>query len=166
MTLEVSHSVIQTSQGDFHCYFTQTGLARLFFPEAKLDFRPRPGIDLSPNCAHEWIHLTEQCIQRLMSGKPPSQMPPFDLDGHGAFECSVWEQLLAIPWGTTKSYGEIAENLGSIGHSRAVGTACGRNPIPLLIPCHRVIASNGNLGGFSGPKGWKEKLLKLERVLL
>ncbi|NOX75783.1 MAG: methylated-DNA--[protein]-cysteine S-methyltransferase [Gammaproteobacteria bacterium] len=80
------------------------------------------------------------------------------------FQMSVLEQLRKIPYGTTVSYSEIALRLGKPRAMRAVGTANGRNPIPLIIPCHRVIASNGTLAGFGGGLPTKEALLKLEQA--
>jgi methylated-DNA-[protein]-cysteine S-methyltransferase len=80
-------------------------------------------------------------------------------------EIKVWQAMAAIPYGETRTYGEIAKEVGI--NARAVGQACGRNPIPILLPCHRVVAADG-LGGFSAPGGsdWKGKLLVLERALL
>lgn len=86
---------------------------------------------------------------------------------HGtAFQRKVWAALSAIPFGRTRSYGEIARDLGTA--PRALGGACGRNPIPLIIPCHRVLAGDGKLGGYSGIDGveTKEFLLRHEGVPL
>ena len=79
------------------------------------------------------------------------------------FQKKVWESLLAIPYGQTKSYGEIAISIGSPRASRAVGMANNRNPISILIPCHRVIGADGGLVGYLGGLDIKEKLLDLER---
>jgi len=78
------------------------------------------------------------------------------------FHLAVWREMLAIPDGRTKSYGDLAKATGGI--ARAVGTACGANPIPIFIPCHRVLAADRQLGGFSGGKGpeTKAQLLRLE----
>lgn len=72
--------------------------------------------------------------------------------------------MLRIPRGATMSYGEIAAKLNNPRASRAVGGACGANPIPLLVPCHRVLAANGRLGGFSGGLDWKRRLLAIEGI--
>ena len=69
---------------------------------------------------------------------------------------------MQIPYGATQTYGELALRIGKPGASRAVGTACGRNPVPVLVPCHRVVASGGKLGGFSAGLSWKCTLLNLE----
>jgi methylated-DNA-[protein]-cysteine S-methyltransferase len=79
------------------------------------------------------------------------------------FQLAVWNRLCGIPYGETISYGELARRIGNPNASRAVGLANGSNPIPIVIPCHRVIGSNGNLTGYGGGLPIKEKLLALER---
>jgi methylated-DNA-[protein]-cysteine S-methyltransferase len=79
------------------------------------------------------------------------------------FQLSVWDRLCEIPFGETISYGELARRVGNPNASRAVGLANGSNPIPIVIPCHRVIGSNGKLTGYGGGLPIKEKLLALER---
>ncbi|WBO20779.1 methylated-DNA--[protein]-cysteine S-methyltransferase [Sphingomonas abietis] len=89
------------------------------------------------------------------------------LDFHGTeFQKSVWAALLTIPFGETRSYGEIARQIGRPGAVRAVGAANGRNPISIIAPCHRVIGSNGALTGFAGGLEAKERLLALEGARL
>ena len=80
------------------------------------------------------------------------------------FQKLVWNQIDKIPFGETKSYKDIAINIGKPNASRAVANACGQNPLPVIRPCHRVICSNGNIGGYSAPGGTQEKirLLKVE----
>ena len=81
-----------------------------------------------------------------------------------AFQRGVWKRLEEIPYGETISYGELAKRVGNPKASRAVGAANGQNPIPIVIPCHRVIGANGKLTGFGGGLPTKEKLLNLERT--
>ena len=81
------------------------------------------------------------------------------------FQHSVWRTMAKIPSGSVTTYGEIAHYIGSPKASRAVGAACGANPVPYLIPCHRVIAGDGGLGGFSSGLAIKKKLLKAEGYL-
>jgi methylated-DNA-[protein]-cysteine S-methyltransferase len=81
--------------------------------------------------------------------------------GGSDFQRQVWAALLRIPHGETRTYGELARRLGREGAARAIGTANGANPLPLLIPCHRVVAANG-LGGYSGGTALKRRLLALE----
>lgn len=78
------------------------------------------------------------------------------------FQCRVWEALRTIPYGTTWSYGELAAAIGRPTASRAVGAANGRNPLPIVVPCHRVIGANGALTGFRGGVRFKRALLALE----
>jgi methylated-DNA-[protein]-cysteine S-methyltransferase len=94
----------------------------------------------------------------------------FDLPLHPDgtdFQQRVWDQLLTIGWGETATYGEIARRLGMTGHgSRAVGLANGRNPIPIVIPCHRVVGADGTLTGYAGGVERKQALLTLETAAL
>ena len=94
--------------------------------------------------------------------RSPRNLPPLDLTGGTDFQHNVWQQLLEIPLGQTRAYGELAKRLGKPGASRAVGSACGANPIPVIVPCHRVLAAHGRIGGFSGGPGWKQRLLNIE----
>ena len=81
------------------------------------------------------------------------------------FQIKVWEEITKIPKGKTKTYKEIAINIGHPNSARAVANACGKNPYPILIPCHRVVRSDGKIGGYSGPGGesQKKKLLLKEK---
>lgn len=93
----------------------------------------------------------------------------FDLPiryGGTAFRRLVWRELLKIPYGQTRSYGELASRIGRPTAARAVGMACHDNPICILIPCHRVVSSTGSLTGFAGGLATKERLLRLEGVCL
>jgi O-6-methylguanine DNA methyltransferase len=86
-----------------------------------------------------------------------------DLEPQGSpFQLQVWQAILRIPYGQTRSYKDIAVEIGSPRASRAVGQAASANPIPILIPCHRVVGSRGELGGYSGGREVKEVLLALE----
>ncbi len=89
---------------------------------------------------------------------------PLDLRGT-PFQMRVWEEVARIPYGQTRTYGMIAEAIGKPLAARAVGQAVGRNPIVIVIPCHRVIAANGKLGGFSSGLWRKEALLVLEGII-
>lgn len=83
-----------------------------------------------------------------------------------SFQVAVWNHLIEIPYGSTRSYGELARDLGS--SPRSVGGACGKNPISIIVPCHRVLAKNSKIGGFSGNGGThtKAKLLRIEGIVL
>lgn len=90
---------------------------------------------------------------------------PLDVDGT-AFQRSVWEALVEIPYGATESYGQLAERIGRPGAARAVGAANGRNPVPIVVPCHRVIGADGTLVGYGGSSEagltMKRRLIRLE----
>jgi methylated-DNA-[protein]-cysteine S-methyltransferase len=90
---------------------------------------------------------------------------PLDVSLGTPFQQSVWERLRAIPYGMTQSYGEIARYLGQPAASRAVGAAVGRNPLSIIVPCHRVVGSNGALTGYAGGLERKIALLQLEKAL-
>ena len=90
---------------------------------------------------------------------------PLDLSLGTPFQQSVWQRLQAIPYGVTQSYGEIARYLGQPAASRAVGAAVGRNPLSIIVPCHRVVGSNGALTGYAGGLERKIALLQLEKAL-
>lgn len=89
---------------------------------------------------------------------------PLDLSGGTAFQQAVWQALLSIPQGATCSYGELAAAIGKPNAVRAVGTAIGRNPISILIPCHRVLGGQGQLTGYAGGVWRKQALLQLENA--
>lgn len=90
---------------------------------------------------------------------------PLDLHGGTAFQQSVWQALLRIPRGTTTSYGALSSGIGKPAAVRAVGAAVGRNPIGVIVPCHRVIGSDGSLTGYAGGLDRKAALLELEAAL-
>ncbi len=81
------------------------------------------------------------------------------------FQKKVWAELLQIPYGKTKNYSKIAENIGNKNAQRAIGSACNKNPIMIIIPCHRVISKNGKLGGFAYGNSVKQALLDLETLM-
>ena len=90
-----------------------------------------------------------------------------EMPGGSAFERAVWAEIAAIPYGEMVTYGAIAAALGDPGAARAVGTACNRNPVPVLVPCHRVVGAGGKMVGFGGGLDRKRRLLELEaRVAL
>ncbi len=103
-------------------------------------------------------------IEEYLEGDRKKFDLKLDLNGT-PFQMKVWQQLAKIPYGETVSYLEIAKMLKSPKAARAVGTANGKNPLCIIIPCHRVIATNGSMGGYSGGLLIKSKLLKLEGIL-
>lgn len=90
---------------------------------------------------------------------------PVDWSGYTPFVRQVLRAVRHIPWGTTVTYGDVANVIGNQNAARAVGNALGRNRTPLVVPCHRVVSADGKPGGWSGPPGWKERLLRNEGCL-
>jgi methylated-DNA-[protein]-cysteine S-methyltransferase len=107
--------------------------------------------------------FADVCVQlaEYFRGERREFSVPLDLQGT-EFQRLVWRELLAIPYGTTTSYGALAKRIGQPTASRAVGLANGSNPIPIIVPCHRVIGADGSLTGFGGGLANKRRLLELE----
>jgi len=104
-------------------------------------------------------------VVAFLTGKRKTIDVPIDLSGGSSFQRRVWQTALRIPYGRARSYGWIASKLGGRRYARAVGHALGTNPVPLIVPCHRVLAYDASLGGFSCGLPVKRKLLKLEGTL-
>ncbi|HEU4965486.1 MAG TPA: methylated-DNA--[protein]-cysteine S-methyltransferase [Bacilli bacterium] len=107
---------------------------------------------------------TEQ-IRDYFSGNRQTFDLPLDLHGT-EFQRQVWNALSAIPFGKHKTYGQVAREIGREKAVRAVGAACGANPVPIIVPCHRVIGTNGSLTGFAGGLDLKKAMLELEGISL
>ncbi|MCZ7638564.1 MAG: methylated-DNA--[protein]-cysteine S-methyltransferase [Verrucomicrobia bacterium] len=158
---ETSHVRLPTAQGDFIAVLSAQGLAGLRFPR-KTKSATVPA-DRLPPAQKRWAKLTATALIRALDGRSVTELPPMDESAGTAFQREVWQALRAIPAGETRSYAEIACAIGRPRSARAVGQACGANPIPVLTPCHRAVASGGGLGGFSGGLEWKRRLLAAER---
>ena len=102
--------------------------------------------------------IVDAVVALLRGERTDLAFVPLDMDGLPEFHRRVYDIARTIPAGTTMTYGEIATRLGDPGAARAVGQALGRNPIPVIVPCHRVLAAGGRSGGFSAPGGTKTKL--------
>lgn len=111
----------------------------------------------------EKLDLFYQELVEYFDGKRKSFTFQFDLRGT-QFQVDVWNKLLSIPFGKTKCYSDVANDIGNPKAVRAVGTAIGANPIAIIVPCHRVLGKNGTLTGYSGGLPVKEKLLQLEEI--
>ena len=129
-----------------------------------------PGAGVGEQVADVLPAFVQQAIagmqQLLDGGRADFDALPLDLGAGSDFERRVWQLTRHIPAGRTLSYGELAAQLGERGAARSVGTALGRNPVPLLVPCHRVLGADGKLVGFSSPGGTvtKARLLAIERA--
>jgi methylated-DNA-[protein]-cysteine S-methyltransferase len=107
--------------------------------------------------AHAHLGGGLAALEAYFAGREPT-LPALDLAG-SPFDRRVWSALLSIPWGETRSYGALASSIGMPGAARAVGAANGRNPVWILVPCHRVVAADGGLGGYAGGVEVKRWLL-------
>ncbi|HSS96076.1 MAG TPA: methylated-DNA--[protein]-cysteine S-methyltransferase [Terriglobales bacterium] len=118
--------------------------------------------ELEKNDLHPVLVKTEQQLCEYFASKRTKFSVALDMRGT-RFQNDVWNALIAIPFGETRSYGQLAKQLGKPLASRAVGAANGRNPVSIIVPCHRVIGSTGKLTGFAGGLDTKAHLLNLEK---
>jgi AraC family transcriptional regulator of adaptative response/methylated-DNA-[protein]-cysteine methyltransferase len=143
---------------------TSKGICRLTFDEDESALRRRfPSADIRPDdgTIAPWVEGALAAIDR------PQAAPELPIDVHGtAFQEAVWQELRKIPLGETRSYADIARAVGDPNATRAVGTANGSNPVAVLVPCHRVIRSDGTLGGYAGGLDRKKKLLAAEGAMI
>ena len=152
-------TTIETVEGTFRAWFSDKGLAALSFPNGRSE---RSHDDA--NVPAEWKRQAAGALNAILRGEAPRQLPPLDFSRGTEFQQKVWKALLTIGVGETRSYSEVAHAVGAPGAARAVGAACGANPIPVLVPCHRVLAAHQRLGGFSAGLKWKRFLLDREGV--
>lgn len=152
---ESTSLAIATSAGGFRAAFSTRGLRRLLFADGRIQATaPDPR-------ARELAGQLDAYFRGLRTAFT------IPLDPRGTpFQLRVWEELRRIPYGETRSYLEVARAIGSPERVRAVGAANGANPIPILVPCHRVIGSDGSLVGFGAGLDWKRRLLDVERPQL
>jgi methylated-DNA-[protein]-cysteine S-methyltransferase len=146
--------------GELTLAASATGLAAILWENDKPG-RVRLNI-VAEDSNHPVLREAERQLQQYFAGTRTSFDLPLDFAGTD-FQKAVWAALLTIPFGETRSYAQIAAQVGSLKAVRAVGAANGRNPISIVAPCHRVIGSNGALTGFAGGLDAKRTLLELER---
>lgn len=157
----VFYSLIQSPLGEVTAQARDNGLLGLWFetnttqPESLGQFNPE----------HPVLKETERQLELYFAG----QLPKFDLPAQAPgtpFQQQVWSALCDIPFGEAISYQELANRIGKPEAVRAVGTATGKNPIAIIVPCHRVIGKSGKLTGYAGGVERKKQLLELEGVLI
>jgi len=155
-------AVVPTTLGDMLVAATRKGVCRLSFDEGEEELRARfPNAEIVPG-GEDFSALLGDVIAAV-EHPGDSRMVPLDVQGT-AFQQAVWEQLRRIPAGETRSYAEIAAAVGRPGAVRACGSANGANNVAVLIPCHRVIRSDGSLGGYAYGLEIKRELLRRERL--
>lgn len=155
--LEVRWYRVDTSLGVFGAGFTKRGLCQLNLPGKA----PRNAQRLRGQEGQTGRNLKD-ALELYATGRKVAFRVPLDLSNGTPFQRKVWKALKDIPFGQVLTYADVARKVGQPGSARAVGTACSHNPVPVVVPCHRVIGSNGSLAGFSGGVPMKKKLLSLE----
>lgn len=163
----VSFTVVETAAGFVAFAHTARGLHTLVLPQrsaraARLKLQQAVKAQLIE--APDRLGIA-RALQRYFCGGPARLRCSLDLTRATPFQRAVWRVLQGIPPGRTRSYGEVARAIGRPRAARAVGQAVGANPLPLLIPCHRVVGSRGALGGFAWGSSWKRRLLAIEGTL-
>lgn len=157
--MTLAHKDIASPVGTLRLVASDTGLVAILWPDE------RPGrVPLGPtveDAGHPILARAAMQVDGYFAGTLRAFDVPLDFRGTD-FQRSVWQALLTIPFGETRSYAQIADQIGRPTASRAVGAANGRNPVSIIAPCHRVIGTNGALTGFAGGLEAKRLLLDLE----
>jgi methylated-DNA-[protein]-cysteine S-methyltransferase len=152
----------KSAQGSLYLAATQLGLAGIWFT----DQRHLPDVSSWQRHndveQHRILTATHKQLQAYFEGQLQQFDLPLDLSAGTAFQQTVWQALLKIPFGQTTSYGALSSSIGKPLAVRAVGTAIGRNPIGIIVPCHRVLGADGSLTGYAGGLHRKEAFLRLE----
>src|SRR6266568_1344121 len=170
--IQAHYRLFDTAIGPCGVAWSERGLTRLQLPEAgpsATEKRLRKHAASASRDAPAEIEQTIAKLQRyLTGGRLDFSSVAVDLTGIGPFQRRVYEAARSVRWGQTASYGELARQAGSPEAARAVGQALSRNPVPIIIPCHRILAKGHRIGGFSAHGGTvtKERLLALEGVRL
>jgi methylated-DNA-[protein]-cysteine S-methyltransferase len=161
--------VFDSPVGPLYTEVTPNGVRRvdLLSPERALGSRTRVYIEpteapASNSAEREVFDALATQIDEYFDGSRPDFDLPLDIDTGSAFQQRIWQTIASIPHGQVLSYAEVAIRAGYPNAFRAVGTACGANPVALVVPCHRVVASGGKLGGYGGGLEMKVWLLRHE----
>lgn len=164
--MRISYTTIETALGPVLVAATKRGVAAVRFGKTRSALEaelareyPRAQRVRDEKGLHLWVTLLLQHLQ----GQPLQTEVPLDIQG-STFQWNVWKALQAIPPGSTRSYREIAQAIGAPTAAQEVAQACATNPVAVFIPCHRVIRSNGELGGYRWGRARKQQLLALERA--
>lgn len=157
----IRYAIVQSSLGATLIAATEKGLCRISFDEDEGELRRRfPAADIRPADA-DFAALAAEVVA-LVDNPARTANLPVDVQGT-AFQQAVWDALRAIPAGETRTYSQVAASIGKPGAVRAAGSACGDNVLAVLVPCHRVLRTDGSLGGYAYGLERKEKLLEAER---
>jgi methylated-DNA-[protein]-cysteine S-methyltransferase len=155
----------KSAQGNLYLAATPQGLAGMWFT----DQRHLPAVSNWQRCEDasqvQIFKETKRQLEAYFAGTLQQFDLPLDFSAGTPFQQSVWQALLKIPFGKTTSYGALSNSIGKPLAVRAVGTAIGRNPIGIIVPCHRVVGADGSLTGYAGGLHRKEAFLRLEGAI-
>lgn len=173
-TASSGHMVFETAMGFMGIGWSTSGLTRLCLPQSSrsaVEHRLlRLGFtDSGESELPDWVAAAVKAIKAYASGEIVDFSDvPVDLSDVDEFRLAIYDEARKLQFGETTTYGELAKRAGHAGLPRETGAALGANPVPLVIPCHRITAAGGKIGGFSAPGGsvTKEKMLTLEGVRL
>ena len=159
-----SYTIFSTNAGWMAVLGSEAGLRRITLPQASPEAARQALGDVVVEAATDARALSNVVgrLIRYFEGERVDFPDSLDLDGSTTFYREVWRVTRSIPHGERRSYAWVARELGRPQASRAVGQALGRNPFPIVVPCHRVVGSNGALCGFGGGLAMKQQLLELE----
>jgi O-6-methylguanine DNA methyltransferase len=151
------YRAVETPVGRIEAWATDRGVRYVDLPGGRPPKLPRD----AGSCRH--LDRLAKAVTSYFGGKGRRFDVPVDVEAT-PFQQLVWDEMRRIPFGRTRTYGELAEAIGRPTSARAVGNACSKNPVPLIVPCHRVVGRSG-AGGWSGRPGLKESLLEIEGVV-
>lgn len=158
--------IIDTPAGYVGIVCSERGLRRVFLPRRTVAALRREILGDFPDAKEVGRLMTglAEGLRRYFGGEAVEFDVTLDMSGYGGFDTDVWRACRRLHYGQTGSYKSLAERVGRPGGARAVGLAMSRNPCPIVVPCHRVVKSDGSLGGFSAPGGTtlKQRLLQME----
>ncbi len=160
-------TIVDSPLGDLRLVASTRGLAGLWFVQRQRHEPPAERLAAWQTVAsHPVLDAAARQLGEYFHGQRQRFDLALDLEQGTPFQRSVWRALLAIPAGATTSYGTLATGLGRPQAVRALGAAAGRNPLSIIVPCHRVVGSNGSLTGYAGGLDRKQALLELEGALI
>ncbi len=158
--------VVPTALGWVPLVFGEAGLQEVGLPAPEAEARAWARARAQEEATHPLAERVASLLRLYAQGVPVSFASlPIDWPGVPSFSQRVLEEVRAIPWGETRTYSWLAAKVGRPQAARAVGRALAANPLPIVVPCHRVVRGDGRLGGYRGGLGWKERLLRLEGAL-
>jgi methylated-DNA-[protein]-cysteine S-methyltransferase len=160
----MEYAVFNTNMGWVAILDSERGLVRVTLPQhlAQEAFKSLGEMANKATLSSDRFKKLIKHLKAYFSGHKVSFPDELDLSSATPFQQEVWQITRLIPYGETRSYSWLAKKIGKPGAARAIGQALSRNPLPIIIPCHRVIGSNGKLGGFTGGLEIKKRLLHLE----